>query len=187
MMNDLLEQVPPLPITLIEYMPPKLISNEDDEEGDEEIQHVLCAMIRVTEADEKKETKAMSEQGPLKTNRTDLRLPPLDEEEFDIKIWYKGRKAYRLRPFKAPEYSKQDIEIVPGSDSENFPPASEGIQGQNPPSPALDNQADVTSPPLNEGEECIPTWYMGRKAHKRHSVRELDYEKINFEMIPGVG
>ncbi|GFY81750.1 hypothetical protein Acr_01g0015580 [Actinidia rufa] len=94
-MNDLLKQVPPLPITLREYMPKKLISHKDDEEGDEEIQHVICAMIRVTEANEKKETKAMSEQGPNKTNRTDLHLEPLDEEEEDIQIWYKGRKAYR--------------------------------------------------------------------------------------------
>ena len=120
-MNDLLKQVPPLPITLREYMPKKLISHKDDEEGDEEIQHVICAMIRVTEANEKKETKAMSEQGPNKTNRTDLHLEPLDEEEEDIQIWYKGRKAYRWRPFKALPYSKkQDIEM--GSDEENFPP-----------------------------------------------------------------
>ena len=86
-MNDLLKQVPPLPITLREYMPKKLISHKDDEEGDEEIQHVICAMIRVTEANEKKETKAMSEQGPNKTNskKQDIEMGS-DEENFPPKV-----------------------------------------------------------------------------------------------------
>ncbi|THF98839.1 hypothetical protein TEA_001771 [Camellia sinensis var. sinensis] len=86
-MNDLLEQVPLLPITPREYMPKKVISHKDDKEGDEEIQHFLCDMIRVTEANEKKETKAMSEKGPSKTNQTNLHLEPLDEKEEDIQIW----------------------------------------------------------------------------------------------------
>ncbi|THG09751.1 hypothetical protein TEA_019716 [Camellia sinensis var. sinensis] len=74
-MNDLLEQVPPLPITPREYIPKKVISHKDDEEGDEEIQHVLCAMVWVTKANEKKEIEAMSEQGKALTS-TQMDLAP---------------------------------------------------------------------------------------------------------------
>ena len=44
-MNDLLKQVQPLPIS---YMLKKLISHKDDNEREEEIQPGICALIRVT-------------------------------------------------------------------------------------------------------------------------------------------